>query len=363
MRPMLFTTFHGGAGGETNVLAFDTSTGQMLTNTLLSPPPNVQLDELRAMVVANGYLYVASGGTTSSSVLCYQLASSGSPSAAFVSTLLTCTLDHGKDFETAIAHPFGLALDGRNVVYVSNQDTNVVARAALTNCGTEATLGTGCQSAYLAGLFPSPATFLDGTYVASQNGSLHHVDVTPPDVPATDGGLGVTIDSSSKKVQNSVRDVALAGGLLLVCDEPGKRINLYSTVDGAFVGASNSLDNGPTHLAILNGGVLVSAKTELYWGQLPAAGATPTLSLKQVALTPPSKMTLGGLTCTGVDPVTAYVAIQGGTGGAFGGAIYSYTVTQSDGASMPVFSNPAVFVQSGPTTFSDTPEFVLFVAA
>src|SRR5262249_42552336 len=103
---MLLATFHGGSGGETNVLAFDTTSGQLLTSALLSPPADVQLDELRALVLANGYLYVANGGTTTSSVLCYQLASSSPPSAAFVSTLLTCTLSHGKDFETAIAHPF-----------------------------------------------------------------------------------------------------------------------------------------------------------------------------------------------------------------------------------------------------------------
>jgi hypothetical protein len=358
---MLLATFHGGSGGETNVLAFDTSSGQIQTSALLSLPPNGELDELRAIVSANGYLYVANGGTTTSSVLCYQLASTSPPSAAWVATLLTATLSKGKDFDTAIAHPFGLALDGEDVLYVSNQDTNVVARAALTNCGTAAALGTGCQSASLAGQFPKPATFLAGTYVASQNGSLHHVDVTAPNVPASEGGLGVTIDPSSQKVQNSVRDVALANGLLLVCDEPGKRITMYATADGSYVGASNSLDNGPTHLLMVNGGVLVSAKTELYWGQLPAAGATPALTLKPVALTLPGKATIGGLTCTGTAPMTAYVVIQSGTGGAFGGAIYSYTVTQSNAGSMPVFSNQQVFVQSGPKTFSDTPEFVLIV--
>ena len=105
----------------------------------------------------------------------------------------------------------------------------------------------------------------------------------------------------------------------------------------------------------------MSAKTELYWGQLPGAGATPALALKPVALTPPGTSTIGGLTCTGAAPMTAYVTMQGGTGGAFGGAIYSYPVTQSNAASMPVFSNPNVCVQSGPTTFSDTPEFVLIV--
>src|SRR5215471_17949534 len=102
---MLLVTLHGGSGGDTNVLAFDTDTHQLLTDSLLSAPPQNDLDELRSMVLANGYLYVANGGTTSSSVLCYRLATSGA-SAAYVSTLLSCSLVDGKDFTTAIAHPF-----------------------------------------------------------------------------------------------------------------------------------------------------------------------------------------------------------------------------------------------------------------
>ena len=356
---MLLVTLHGGSGGETNVLAFDTSTRELLTDSLLSTPPQGSLDELRSLVLANGYLYVANGGTSSSSVLCYSLAASGA-SAAYVSTLLACSLSNGQDFTTAIAHPFGLAFDGTTTAFVSNQDTNVVARAALSSGGTAATLGNGSQSAYLAGLFPPPATFLDGTFVASQTGKLHHVTVVAPDVPASDGGLAVTLDPN-KKVQNSVRDVALAGGLLFVCDESGKRITMYASQDGAYLGSSTGLGEAPTHLAIFNGGLLVSAKSALYWSTLPAGGAAPTLTFQQVALAPPGGTTIGGLSFSGTDAVTAYVVIQGGTGGADGGAIYTYDVTQANAASVPVFSNQAVFVESGSGVFTDTPEFVLAV--
>jgi hypothetical protein len=355
---VLLVTFHGDASGESNVFAYDTSNGQLLTSTLLSPPDAVQLNELRSLVVANGYLYVANGGTTTSSVLCYELASSGA-STTFVSTVVACTLSKGDNFETSIAHPFGLAFAGSDVVYVSNQDTNVVACAALTNGSTTGVLGRGAQSAYLEKLFPSPAVFLDGTYVASQVGSLRHVHVTAPNVPATDGGLGVKLDSNSK-VQHSVRDVALAGGLLLVCDEVEARVNLYATADGSFSGSSSTLAGSPTHLAIFNGGVFVSANSQLYWGQLPAAGGAA-LSLQQIDLTPPTGCTVGGLCFTGTDPLKAYVVFQSGTGAADGGSIYAYTVTQRDVSTLPVFADGTVFVESGPNTFSDTPEFVLCV--
>jgi hypothetical protein len=36
-------------------------------------------------------------------------------------------------------------------------------------------------------------------------------------------------------------------------------------------------------------------------------------------------------------------------------------VTQQNASAVPVFANGTVFVQSGPNTFSDTPEFVLVV--
>jgi hypothetical protein len=196
--------------------------------------------------------------------------------------------------------------------------------------------------------------------VPSQVGKLRHVDVVAPNVPATQGGLGVKLDSDGK-VQNSVRDVALAGGLLLVCDEPDARVTMYATADGSFVGSSNALQGAPTHLAISNGGLFVSAKSRLYWAQVPADGNATLLSLEEVAITPPSGCTIGGLCFTGTDPVTAYVVYQLGTGGANGGSIYSYTVTQQNASAVPVFANGTVFVQSGPNTFSDTPEFVLVV--
>jgi len=163
-----------------------------------------------------------------------------------------------------------------------------------------------------------------------------------------------------------VRDVAVANGVLLVCDEPDSVVNLYSLADGTFLGSSNQLASSPTHLEILNAGIYVSAGSRLYWGQLPAtvsgllSGAP--FSLSQIALTPPTGNKIGGLSFNNAtSSPTAYVPFQPGTSGAFGGSIVTYSVTQSSPQALPVFSNPTQFVASGPSTFSDTPEFVLYV--
>jgi hypothetical protein len=251
-----------------------------------------------------------------------------------------------------------MAFNGTGLCYVSNQDTNVVAQVNLSNGGQDGSLGTGCQSAYLTKHFPPPAEFLDGTYVASQKGHLHNVTIVAPDVPAKRRGLGVTFDSS--KVQNSVRDVAITSGFLFVCDEPDSVINMYSLADGAFIGSSNMLTGKPTYLAIQNGGLYVSAGSQLYWGQLPSSAQGTALSLQAIALMPPSGDTIGGVSFAPPAGMV-YIPFQGGTGGANGGSIYSYSVTQSSPSTLPVFSNPSEFVSSGSSTFEDTPEFVLYI--
>ena len=98
---------------------------------------------------------------------------------------------------------------------------------------------------------------------------------------------------TSGKVQNSVRDVAVANGILFVCNEPDSLVNLYSLADGTFLGSSNPLDDKPTHLEIQNGGLYVSAGPLLYWGQFPTtvsgALSSPLLSLTPVTITPPRR--------------------------------------------------------------------------
>jgi hypothetical protein len=350
---MLLVTFHGAIN---NVYVYETPSGSLVTDKALQVPHDVTLSELRTMVVAGNFLYVANGAKAASTVLCYQVPTSGS-SFSYVSTVIGPQLSKEGDFETAIAHPFGIAFEGSGTCYVSNQDTNVVAQVALTSNGETGSLRSGCQSAYIKGLYPN-GKFLDGTYVASQVGKLHQVSVATTAVPASQGGLGVKFDHSGKvqnKVLNSVRDVAIANGILFVCDEPDRVVNMYSLVDGTFLGASNTLAGGPTHLAISNGGLYVSAGSPLCWGELPAGIQGASLTLQALTVPGQSSATkIGGIS---FDGATAYVPFQTGTGGVNpGGAIYTYQLTPGAPSSPPALSNATLLTKT-----KDTPEFVLYL--
>jgi len=354
---MLLVTFHGGSSGINNIYAYDTPGGALVTAEALAPPVKGALSELRAMTPANGLLYVASGAKSSSTIFAYTPPNSGTSSSGPLFTdpaaVSGPTLSKKGHFETSIAHPFGIAFATATTCFISNQDTNVVAQVNFSGNGLDGTLCTGCQSAYLSKLFPN-GTFLDGTYVASQMGDLHDVNVDATPVPQIQGGLGVTLDNG--KVKNSVRDVAITNGILLVCDEPDKIVNLYSLSDGSYLGCSNALGSSPTHLAISNGGLYVSAGTALYWGQLPQSGQSASLALQQLALNPPAGNKIGGISFDGA--ATVYIPFQEGTGQAVGGSISTYAVAQQDQSTLPILSNGAAFVAAG--TFDDTPEFVLY---
>ena len=365
---MLLVTFHGGRGSGSinNVCTYDTTKPGSLTllsSSALRQTGDVALSELRSMVTAVGYLYVANGAKASSNVLCFQHQPSEKPyHFAKISTVIAATLSKKGHFESAISHPFGMAFDGRGNCYVSNQDTNVVAQLALDSSGQGGHLGSGCQSSFLNKLYPSPeGVFLDGTYVASQVGDLHDVEVTATNVAPADGGLSVSIDKKSGKVQNSVRDVAIANGILFVCDEPSQIVRMYALEDGTYLGASDPLGGKPTHLAIQNGGLFAVAGALLYFCPLPASAGGASLAFQRVAVAPPNGNTIGGISFASGNSLTVYVPFQGGTGGANGGSIYSYTVTQSSPSALPVFSSPTLLVRSGKSTFEDTPEFVLYV--
>lgn len=265
---MLLVTFHGGSSGLNNISAYSTPDGTLVTQEALDKPKH--LSELRAMVLANGLLYVADGAKSESTVRAYTVPSSGT-SFKHRSTLIGPVLDNGQ-FATSIAHPFGIVFANATTCYISNQDTNVVSQVTVSGGGRVGSLASGCQSDYLNKLFPG-GTFLDGTYVASQVGNLPDVSVETTVVDHAHGGLGVSLeeDETNKdrvkvKVQNSVRDVAVANGILFVCDEPDKVVNLYSLADGSYLGCSKPLGELRTHLAIDNGGIYVSAGSALYWG-------------------------------------------------------------------------------------------------
>lgn len=343
---MLLVTFHGGSGSSSinNVYAYDTSDGTQPPTDALEVLKQVTLSELRAMVFANGLLYVANGAKKQSTVLAYNVPSSGS-TFTYAATLIGPTLSKKKHFESGIAHPFGIAFNGASC-FISNQDTNVVSQVTVSNQGLTGTLVQGPPN-YLSGLFPT-GTFLDGTYVASQVGVLPDVEFETTVVDHAHGGLAASFDSG--KVKNSVRDVAIVNGMLLVCDEPEKVVNLYLLVDGSYLGSSNVLADAPTHFAINNGGLYVSAGPMLYWGALPQSTSSASLTLQAITPAPPSAgLKIGGISFDGAS--TVYVPYQQGTPA--GGSIYSYSVSQQN---PPVLSGATPFV----TSLNDTPEFVLY---
>jgi hypothetical protein len=361
---MLLVTFHGGgAPGINKVYCYNTTTKALLSDQALTGIDSGALSELRALVYANGYLYVANGGKSVSNVLTFQHQGTQQPyQFAYVSDFVDPTI-HKKNFKTSIAHPFSLAFDGAGFAYISNQDTNVVAQVAVSANFQTGTLAAGCQSQYLIGLektlCPSGnCVFLDGTFVASQQGSLNDVHVIATDVQEQYGGLQVSIVNG--KVQNSVRDVVIANGMLFVCDEPSMKVRIYALPDGAYLGATSALPAKPTHLAVQNGGLYVSAGGGLYWSPLPASSGNPALDFQNV-LTAPSSTKIGGISFDQSDAAaTVYVCFQLGTGRPDGGSIQTYSFGQASSATAPTFTNGAAFASS-PADFVDTPEFVLFL--
>ncbi len=302
---MLLISFHGGSGGTTNVYAYDTTTGGLNSHHALQ---GVSLDgvELRDLIFANSFLYVVDGSKKSSRILCFTPPSPGASKYHFtyVGDFLDATYSKKGHFENSISHPYALCFDGQGNCYISNQDTNVVAQAQVACDFKTATLGKGCQSSYLNGVTSfcssSGCVYLDGTFVASQNGTLPGVDVAATDVPAEFGGLSIAFadHKSKEKVQNSVRDVVIAGSVLFVCDEPSKVLRLYSLPAGTYLGASPALSASPTHLSIQPTGLYVSAGSDLYWSALPSSPTPGALAFSSV-VTAPSGYKVGGITFNG----------------------------------------------------------------
>src|SRR5262245_665229 len=115
---MLLVTFHGGSSGINNVYAYSTSDGTPKNQEALADPTKKQgqLSELRAMVLANGLLYVANGAKSESTVLAYTVPSSGT-SFTNPTTIIGPTLN-GKQFSTSIGHPFGIVFADATTCFV-----------------------------------------------------------------------------------------------------------------------------------------------------------------------------------------------------------------------------------------------------
>ncbi|HEY6391624.1 MAG TPA: hypothetical protein VIX89_10125 [Bryobacteraceae bacterium] len=331
---MLFVTFHGGSSTDSinNIYAYITGSGPQKTASstsvlnLLYPD---QLSELRAMVLANGCLYVANGSKHTSNILCFH----GSGTIYdLVSTLVCGNVD-------SVNHPFSLVFDGAGHCFVSNQDTNVVA---IFNVGASGETTTpGPVASYLTGLGVT-GTFLDATFVASKVGNLPNVPPAPT-LEKGQGGLDVTVTGEGKdeKVQHSVRDLAFANGILFVVDEPGDCVRMYDPSTGEYHGKSSGDLKSPTHLLIQGATMYVTAGSEIWTSPLPTDPSNPTLNFTSVFST-----TLGdvaGLAFDQATPPNSYVAIRTSTPP-------QILICDSQ------LQNPAQF-----TTCADSPEFLLYV--
>jgi hypothetical protein len=371
---MLLVTFHGGSAGITNAYAYDTTTGDLISRAALQSTP-LGGAELRGMVYANSYLYAVNGAKFVSDILCYQPQAAGTSPNLFryLGEFLGPSLSKKGHFRSAIGHPYALQFfrsGDATYVFVSNQDTNVVARATVAPDFRTASIEPGCQSSYLKGLTgigpESGCVYLDGTFVASQDGTLPDVAVAATDVPAVNGGLSIKCFYGSAgsaggkgkaKVENSVRDLAISGAVLLVCDEPSQVIRLYSLPDGTYLGESPKLPASPTHLAIFANGLYVSAGDQLYWSALRDP-LTPSALAFQSVLTAPAGSKVGGV-AFGTTPdmaIAVFVAFQQGTGTTGTGSISRYHLGGPP-AAPPVFGTSSTIASQLP----DTPEFLLFV--
>jgi hypothetical protein len=246
---VLLVTFHGGSNGQANVAAYEES-GTLIGSSVLEPLPADAV--LRGLsLVGGGLLWVANGSKTSSAILAYSGSGSGYSGGHPVASYPTVD---------SLWHPFDFTFSfdpATRHCYVSNQDTNVVARFIVAVDGTSMT------PALPAPALPPAGTFLAGTFVASSDGNLPGVPATTP-IPDTAGGLDVTIKSG--KITHSVRGVLWANGVLYVADEPGNVVRVYDP-NGSYLGCSTTLEQ-PVHLLAADGVLYASAEAGVFSAEL-----------------------------------------------------------------------------------------------
>ena len=301
---MIFVTFHGGSAGKNNIYAYASGKGastKPLSTKVLQVGSKVKLDELRGMTLAGPLLYVANGSKKTSSVLTFQ---GSGKSYQLKDTLISNSL-------ASVDHPFAMAFDESSHCFVSNQDTNVVAILNVDKNGEKAK--GGAISSYLQGL-KVKGKFLPATFVASKNGTLPNVPAAP-NLKSGQGGLNVAFSGTGPtlKVQNSVRDVALANGFLFVVDEPGGCVRIYNPASGKYYGKSGGGPlQSPTHLLVQGEMLFVCAGKEIWSSPLPKTKSKKP-KLKFQSVTTVTAGDISGIAFDQEDPPNSYVAIRTGT--------------------------------------------------
>ena len=205
-----------------------------------------------------------------------------------------------------LLHPFDFTFDDDGqYCYVSNQDTDVVARLENTANYT---------SAQPAPLPPSlqqipNGLFLSGTFVACSLGRLpdQRIENTTPVAP--DPGLCITVGhekgKTKLKVLNSVRGVTWINGYLYVADEVARYIKIYapdgtyrakSTYLGLHAGTPQPLPDAPVHLMYdaPSQCLCVSCGDSILYASL--AGEPATLDFQEVPNLPDKLTSVSGMT-------------------------------------------------------------------
>jgi hypothetical protein len=249
---MLLITFHAAPG---TVIAYPDGGGE--PTGVLDPPPTSHV-ELRGLALVPGGLWVVNATRGQSAILGY--AGSG---RQYKPATAPTVIDHETDpFAEALWHPFEFTFDADgSTTYVSNQDTNVVARYAhdpsfttLTELPENAKLPAG--------------DYLRSTFAAS-DGDPPGVKATTP-VPSKDGGLKFHVDEKldPPAVDHSVRGVLWTNDALYVADEWAGVVRVYDH-EGNYLGHGSKLAS-PVHLLRIADLLLVSARRGIFAAKLHA---------------------------------------------------------------------------------------------
>jgi hypothetical protein len=292
---MILVTFHGGppgaptSAGINQIYGYDetTSPPTEYQNVLSMTDSSLSLSELRGMLLTGGVLYVVNGGKDVSNILGFTQVQNGT-SPSFENPALFAPSSQ------TIDHPFGVTTGVTTVQqmwWVSNQDSNVVA--LLTAPMPTSTppfspadpLTSGPAGTFLQTLLTNlqvqkkgTFAFLDGSFIASCSDASPLPQVTP--VAASWGGVDAKVgvedsDSSKKskpKVENSVRGVLLAGGILYVADEVGGCVRMYDPTSGILWGSAAA--RSPVHLVVQNNILYVSTSDGVFSGACPSPPTT-----------------------------------------------------------------------------------------
>jgi hypothetical protein len=226
------------------------------------------MSELRALkFVGDGTIWVLSGGADDSTILAFKRTGNSNDSFTYTGKPVA-QYQSG----SALLHPFDFVFDPDGYCYVSNQDTDVVARFVVDPKLLSAT------PASPPGALKGKGSFWPGTFVASADatlprgapkGSPHASTIAAP--AGLEDWPPCANATSCPKLVNSVRGVAWANGMLYVADEVAAMVKVYDP-DGNFTSPRTAPDSsastsglvgtratdntppthGPVHLLVVN---------------------------------------------------------------------------------------------------------------